>query len=477
MTDSAVADAEVRAPVGGAAASFVLPVERSMRLEARLGLWLLGFLVALGLSAWYTQGSGVHNDFTQNVWLPARLLLDGANPYSPTRAQVDTALGEYSADFTAFNSGATYKFIYPVWLALLFAPFGAMPLVAATVVWRALNMLLLVWSVGTLLRSSNPAFRQARPAAIGAIVLAVFLAFISRETLLTLIIGQFSIVELGLLAWVWVSLVSSSKTGATRNSQLGTRNLLIGVALAVLATKPQAVGLPVVLIGLWAISRGRWAIPVSAVAAMAALLLVPVLFYPWSLESWLGVVVGGQAQSQVYVSASVWGVAYQWMGRESPWALVALALTLAGLAALIPWWRRDLKDKVSPVPVGLLVTLCVNSVISPYMLGYEHVLLLMPAVVLLAALGLPDEEAQIGQANKRRLWRGAIYTWMALLPLLVVVAQFQVDKEYPAIAHSITMLALCWLLKPGWTTGEELRITNYELQTMDNRRRTTDDGR
>jgi len=222
-----------------------------------------------------------------------------------------------------------------------------------------------------------------------------------------------------------------------------------------------------VLICLWAISRGRWAIPVTAVVTLAALMLVPVLFYPWSLESWLGVVIGGQAQSQIYVSASVWGLAYQWMGRESPWVLVALALTLAGLAALIPWWRRDLKDKVSPVPVSLLITLCVNSLISPYMLGYEHVLLLMPAVVMLAALGLPDEQRDGVDARQRRLWRGAMYVWMALLPLLVVVAQFQVDKEYPAIAHSITMLAFCWLLKPGWTTGEELQITNYELRIMD----------
>ena len=42
-------------------------------------------------------------------------------------------------------------------------------------------------------------------------------------------------------------------------------DILVGVALAVLATKPQAMGLHVVLLGLWAISRRRWAIPVSAV--------------------------------------------------------------------------------------------------------------------------------------------------------------------------------------------------------------------
>src|SRR5436305_12304585 len=71
----------------------------------RAALWLGGLALALWLSFQWGQTTSVHNDFTQNVWLPARLLMDGANPYNPTRAQIDTALGEYSSQFTGFNSG------------------------------------------------------------------------------------------------------------------------------------------------------------------------------------------------------------------------------------------------------------------------------------------------------------------------------------------------------------------------------------
>ena len=70
-------------------------------------------------------GTGVHNDFTQNVWLPSHLVLNGANPYNPERSQVDAALGDYSSAFTEFNSGKSYHAIYPIWVSLVFTPFAA----------------------------------------------------------------------------------------------------------------------------------------------------------------------------------------------------------------------------------------------------------------------------------------------------------------------------------------------------------------
>ena len=186
-------------------------------------------------------------------------------------------------------------------------------------------------------------------------------------------------------------------------------DVLVGVALAVLATKPQAVGLPVILLGLWAISRRRSAIPVSAIGTLALLLFAPLLAFPSSLGNWIGMVVSGQAGSQASVSASVWGVSYHALSGSFPWAWVALALTLVGLATLVPHWRRDLADRTAPAPVSLALTLCVGLVISPYMLGYEHVLLLFPALLMLAAAGLPDDRA----GRNWKLWRMAVYVWIA----------------------------------------------------------------
>src|SRR5207244_12343065 len=139
------------------------------------------------------------------------------------------------------------------------------------------------------------------------------------------------------------------------------------------ATKQQVVGLAVMLIGLWTLSRKRFIIPVAALSTLALLLLVPNIFDPWSLHDWLAIVFGGQAGSQAEVSASVWGLSYQWLGTSSPWKAIAIVLSLVGILALLPRWWSDFKDRTSPVPLSLPLTLCVNSVISPYMLGYEHV--------------------------------------------------------------------------------------------------------
>ncbi len=46
--------------------------------------WLLGFLLLLWPALTLGPTTGVDNDFTENGWLPARLLLDGINPYHPT---------------------------------------------------------------------------------------------------------------------------------------------------------------------------------------------------------------------------------------------------------------------------------------------------------------------------------------------------------------------------------------------------------
>ena len=419
----------------------------------RLALWGTGFIVALWLAWQWGVGTGVHNDFTQNAWLPSRLVLDGANPYYPSASQVDAALGAYRVQFEGFNGGPEYYFIYPLWLALTTTPFAMLPLAVATAVWRAANVLLLVWGVAALLRKLNPVFGLNNPVSVAALGMTVFLAFTYRESILTLFIGQFAIIEFGLLVGIINWLVTSHNMLASRRL---AGDIVAGVGLAILATKPQALGLPIVLLCIWALSRRRFSMPISAGVSFALLLGLPAIFYPNSLGDWLSVVFGrGQAASQSQVSASVWGLAYQWMGADAPWRLVALLLTIVGVAVILPWWWRDMKDKSSPMPMSLSLTLCMNSVVSPYMLGYEHVLLLIPAVMYIAAAGLPNEAGPTVQeiVSKKRL-RQAIYTWMAVLPILIVAVQAVLIKEYPAIAQSASMLAICWVVRLSWQAGD-----------------------
>jgi hypothetical protein len=426
----------------------------SFAVLARLLPWAVGFVIALWLCVQWGTSTSVRNDFTQNVWLPSRLVLEGVNPYNPSRDQVNAVLGDYSSAFRNpdsakdFNSGSSYHFIYPIWVALVFTPFGALPLTAATALWRAANLVLLVWAIRSVLRSANPVFRSGAPAAIAAIAVTILASLLYRESILTLYLGQFSIIELGLLAAVWSWFVSSqSSTGQRRAIGDG----MAGISLAVLATKPQSVGLAVVLFLVWSLSRRRWIVPAAAIVTLMALLVAPLAFYPGSLGDWLGVVFGrGQAASQVEVSASVWGLSYQWLGAQAPWAVVAGALTIGGLLILVPRWWSDLKDKTSPVPASLALTLCINSVISPYMLGYEHVVLLLPALLLLARVGVPGGETEQRQDARGKWWRMGIYSWMVFLPIVIVLIQSIVDKEYPVIIQSASMLVICWFANFRW---------------------------
>ncbi len=429
------------------------PVGSALSAPLRLLLWAVGSGFALWLMLGWGQPLNAHNDFTQNAWLPARLVMDGANPYNPTRAQVNTALGAYSGDFRLFNSGVNFHFIYPMWVALVMLPLGAASLAFATAVWRAFSLVLLFWSCGSIMRSTNPVFRLAKPTVWVALGLTFFLCLIFKADVQNLVVGQFAAVELALLAAVWAWLLRSNSLDARK---LAWGDVLVGVALAVLATKPQATGLALVLIAVWAISRKRFLIPVSAAVSLAVLLLLPLIFYPTSLGDWFSVAfLRGQASSQAYVSASVWGLSYNLLGgRGSPWVPVAIVLSLVGVAMLLPWWRKDLRDRASPVPVSLPLTLCMNSVISPYMLAYEHLLLLLPALVALASLGLPGAGvAGQGEMISRKLLRIGLYAWLGVLPLLTSLLQTAAtrgspdQKDYPIVLQAATMLAICWRVK------------------------------
>ena len=120
---------------------------------------------------------------------------------------MDTALGEYTSAFTEFNSGKSYHAIYPLWVSVVFVPFAALPLTLSLAIWRAANLLLLLWGVVRLLRVCNPAFRGRRFAAVAATIVTLVLVVIYRETVVTLFSGQFSIIELGLLVGVWGYLI------------------------------------------------------------------------------------------------------------------------------------------------------------------------------------------------------------------------------------------------------------------------------
>src|SRR5690349_5250848 len=192
-----------------------VPAAESPAAPVRAALWLAGGLIALGLSFHLTAPVTTETDFVQNVWLPSRLVLNSANPYKPSEAQVGAALGEYRSAFKVFNSGASYHSIYPIWMALAMAPLGAAPLPVGKAIWCAANVLLLIWGIGAVMRASNRTYRSVRPAALAALAVALLMGIIFRESLVTfLFIGQFAILEFALLVALWGWLLRSGELDA-----------------------------------------------------------------------------------------------------------------------------------------------------------------------------------------------------------------------------------------------------------------------
>jgi hypothetical protein len=442
-----------------------------------IAIWLCVAFASFVVSVAISQTRTVDNDFSQNVWLPARLVLNGANPFNPTYAQVDTALGVYRSAFPIFSGGPDYYFIYPIWVALAWLPFGAIPLIPAMIIWRTLDMLLLVWAVGAVLRGSNAVFRVvSRPVALTTVV-ATTLALGFPATIVTIVTGQSAIIEFALLAAVWNHLgsrpfctspdsVRTTAADASHRSEAGLRitkhsgvvgytravqwryvigDVLAGLALVALSTKPQANGLAVVLLGLWALSQRRIVMALSAVVGLAAVQFLPLLLFPWSLEGWLRNLFGphAQATSQAQVSWSIWGLSYQVFGAHGPWRIVAGVVMVLCLCLLLPCWLRDLRDHSAPFPRSLPLTVCVNSVASPYLLGNEQVLLLFPALVLLSQVsGLHMSVAPVGK-RASTAWRFIIYTWAFLISVPMTLVQDALQKDYPGITLSAVMLVLC----------------------------------
>ena len=123
---------------------------------------------------------------------PLRLVLDGANPYA-LHAPGRRRIGAYSTQFDVFNSGQSYFFIYPLWLALACRPRRDAACLA-TRYGAPIKVMLLVWVSGRIevigISFRGVRTRQWRP------VLTISLCLVYRESILTLFIGQFAIIEL-----------------------------------------------------------------------------------------------------------------------------------------------------------------------------------------------------------------------------------------------------------------------------------------
>jgi cellulose synthase (UDP-forming) len=288
-------------------------------------------LFTIAVNTFYIYSVGPHPDFI-SFWSAGRWLAEGRDPY------------------------ALY-FMYPLWVALLLIPIGALPFLPAAVAWLTLNEALFAGAVILSIRLSRASLRLYEKAllALGMLLLAptLFTFFNQQSSLIILFL-----LVVAVLAWQRGHLITA------------------GVIMALALSKPH---LTLLIVMFWLFSgicRGEWRLLNGFTGGLLALLTLAELFRPGWLWPWL----------------AIWqGELTGWLAKSGPPALqngsAVLILLFAGaapaiaaaLALLIPPPGRRPSHSFGltlVIPVGLTIALRSGS--------YDLALLILPLILLIA---------------------------------------------------------------------------------------------
>ncbi|KAA3647234.1 MAG: DUF2029 domain-containing protein [Chloroflexi bacterium] len=302
---------------------------------AYLALIVGSIIVLLGLSfinyRYAVTNTSFRDQFTPR-WLGTRLFLTAQiDPYSveATRTIQQQMLGRF-----AVQGEDQQLFLYPFYSLALYTPFS---LIGDNLIARAAWMTLLeVGLLGLAIISMNVArWRPPWPVALGFIAFA-FTWYHGARPLLTSNIAILAAFAIGVCLW------------GIRHRHDG----LAGVALGLASVKPQMVVLLLPLIFIWALSRRRWSIPISATIVLLVLLLGSLYFSPdWyilnlqQIGSYQVYAPPGSLPAIISAQMNLFGNVFAWiisivfalillrewllvLGKDEDWFLWVAALTL-----------------------------------------------------------------------------------------------------------------------------------------------------
>ena len=333
-------------------------------------------LFAAGLNDWY-EGRDFHC-----FWVAGRIVASGGDPYDAQQFVPAILTIPPSPEKSLVRCGQ--RLSYPPWTGMALAPFGALPLPAAAILWDSLAVLSAVlgiyWTwqlVGT----------RRIPWPLVAVLVVCTVPFIH-----TLFEGQFAMFTFALTAGAALSMRSQRDTAG-------------GVATAFLSVKPQTgVAFAAVVLGL-AILRRRRRFVVAAGAAGLGLAGVSQLLRP----GWIVEFVGGTTELSRSIAdrSTIWNLAGSW-----PLAVVTIALLLTAVVVLVRGRAVDDADLL-----GLAVSF--GLVVAPYAWNTDYVVLAIPWSLTIA------HGRQLRPLLRRTLMYATVIVaapllwWMAGIALLV----------------------------------------------------------
>jgi hypothetical protein len=297
-----------------------------------------------------------------SFWLAGRMSWSNEHPYMSDQ----WILGhkEFGADWISDP-----KFLYPLPLALFFAPLGLLPLATAYTAWIylsqilvSISILLLIW--GKIKNWVHLVF----PIAAGA--------FLFRPTLVTLRNGQlgaFILFIISLTIYLW-------------DHQKWWQG---GILLSLITLKPT-IGLPILgLLGFWLIVQGRFVAIAASVVAEFILLAIGWARDPQWISEFL--LIGNEKFTQTFGhSPTLYGVGGAICNYGVSCSLIVGMIFSVSLIIItnLMCLRKQINTSFEAVSFAIPVAL----VVTPYIWAYDQILLIVPVALIcisIVKLNLP----------------------------------------------------------------------------------------
>ena len=331
------------------------------RLALALLLALLLAGNAVGLYAVLTSRYPLMVFDFHPLWEAAReLFLRAGDPYSDA---VTLRVAQAKRGLVATAAGSDHTFAYPLPMLFLFLPLAYLPLPWAQAVWYTILEGSLV--AGVLLGARGMGWRPPT----WLLGWTVVWSLLVLPNAWALILGQASLLVFACIAAVTWAL-SAGRDG------------LAGVLLACATVKPQMSLLLLPPLAIWAVAHRRWGVFKGLGGALTLLYGTAFLIRPGWVEGFLYALSRYAGHSQFISPVALVARVISPAGLSSLFSLVLSCALLAGLAGA--WWWGLWRGRGMRWNIGL--TLVVTLLVMPRTSTVNHVVLILPLFLALAAL-------------------------------------------------------------------------------------------
>ena len=332
-----------------------------MRMTKRWGKLILCLIVLAGLfwvayALTETQNGMRDSDFF-SFWAAGKLLGEGGNPYDEVEW-----INIHEVEGTDWISDQT--FLYPLPLALFFIPLGTLSLQHASILWLTLSQVMIMFSIYLCCRVMD--WDRWKHYLVPLIIAALLF----RGVLVTIRNGQLGafllfLISLGLYYW----------------SQ--DKGFLSGLFFGFLFLKPSITGIFLVVVIVWFLSNRSWKALTGLGVTIGSLITITIIIQSGWILDWL-MIGKGKALSTAGTTPTFWGLTAMVLPQLDVWLWVTLSLSFVLIAFGIFFLFKAKPEGELLYLTGVLLPL--SLFITPYLWAYDHILLLVPIVLLVAKM-------------------------------------------------------------------------------------------